>query len=405
MRPVFVLSAARTPIGKFGGAFASLTAADLGEAAAKAALERSGLPPAAVDETIFGHARQAGGGPNTARQVSHRAGVPDSVPAFTVNKACASSLKAITLGALTIAAGENDVVLAGGTECMSATPYLLPRARFGMRMGDAEVVDAMYRDGFLCPLCGQLMGETAENLVREYGILRAEQDAYAARVAAPRGRRVERGPLRRRDRSGLRRRQEGQRDGRRPTSIRARTPVSNPSASFRRSSIRRAPSTPATPPASPTARRPSSSGPRRRRRRPASSRSPAWPRGPRRAWIRRGWASARCRRSARSSRRRSWRFRTSTSSSSTRPSPRRSSPARGTSRSIPTRLNVNGGAIALGHPIGATGARIATTLLHELRRRGAKRGIATLCVSGRHGDGGPLRAALTAAHKRAEPLQ
>src|SRR5262245_2935458 len=179
MRPVFVLSAARTPIGKFGGAFASLAAADLGEAAAKAAIERSGLPAAAVDETIFGHARQAGGGPNTARQISHRAGVPDAIPAFTVNKACASSLKAITLGALTIAAGENDVVLAGGTECMSATPYLLPRARFGMRMGNAEVVDAMYRDGFLCPLCGQLMGETAENLVREYGILRAEQDAYA----------------------------------------------------------------------------------------------------------------------------------------------------------------------------------------------------------------------------------
>src|SRR6478672_1537032 len=180
MRPVFVLSAARTPIGKFGGSFASSSAADLGEVAARAALLRSGLPPAAIDETIFGHARQAGGGPNTARQVSHRAGVPDSVPAFTVNKACASSLKALTLGALSIAAGENEVVLAGGTECMSATPYLLPRARFGMRMGHAEVVDAMYKDGFLCPLCGQLMGETAENLVREYGILRSEQDAYAA---------------------------------------------------------------------------------------------------------------------------------------------------------------------------------------------------------------------------------
>src|SRR6266478_1013718 len=157
-----------------------MSAADLGEVAARAAIERSGLPPAAVDETIFGHARQAGGGPNTARQVSHRAGIPDSVPAFTVNKACASSLKALTLGALSIAAGENDVVLTGGTECMSATPYLLPRARFGLRMGHGEIVDAMYRDGFLCPLCGQLMGETAENLVREYGILRAEQDAYAA---------------------------------------------------------------------------------------------------------------------------------------------------------------------------------------------------------------------------------
>src|SRR5512132_4423405 len=180
MRPVYVLSAARTPIGKFGGSFASSSAADLGVAAAKAALERSGLPPAAVDETIFGHARQAGGGPNTARQVSHRAGVPDSVPAYTVNKACASSLKAITLGALSIAAGENDVVLVGGAECMSGTPYLLPRARFGYRMGHSEIVDAMYRDGFLCPLCGQLMGETAENLVREFGILRVEQDAYAA---------------------------------------------------------------------------------------------------------------------------------------------------------------------------------------------------------------------------------
>src|SRR5512144_1442904 len=149
MKAVFVLSAARTPIGRFGGAFASLSAADLGEVAASAAVERSGLPPAAIDETIFGHARQAGGGPNTARQVSHRAGIPDSVPAYTINKACASSLKAITLGALSIAAGENDAVLVGGTECMSATPYLLTRARFGYRMGDSELVDGMYRDGFL----------------------------------------------------------------------------------------------------------------------------------------------------------------------------------------------------------------------------------------------------------------
>jgi acetyl-CoA C-acetyltransferase len=132
-----------------------MSAADLGVVAAKAALDRSGLPPAAVGETIFGHARQAGGGPNTARQVSHRAGVPDAVPAFTVNKACASSLKALTLGALSIAAGENEVVLVGGAECMSATPYLLGGVRFGERLGHGELADAMYRDGFLCPLCGQ----------------------------------------------------------------------------------------------------------------------------------------------------------------------------------------------------------------------------------------------------------
>ena len=139
MRPVYVLSAARTPIGKFGGAFAALTAAELGEVAARAAIERSGLPAAAMDETIFGHARQAGGGPNTARQVSHRAGVPDAVPAFTVNKACASSLKAITLGALTIAAGENEVVLAGGHrvhvgDAVPAAPRALRHAH-GQRGG------------------------------------------------------------------------------------------------------------------------------------------------------------------------------------------------------------------------------------------------------------------------------
>src|SRR5450755_2813165 len=106
-RPVYILSAVRTPIGKFGGSFASLSAADLGTAAARGALERSGLPAGAVGETVFGHARQAGGGPNTARQVAHRAGVPDSVPAYTVNKACASSLKAVTLAAASIAAGEH----------------------------------------------------------------------------------------------------------------------------------------------------------------------------------------------------------------------------------------------------------------------------------------------------------
>ena len=179
MRDVFVLSSARTPIGKFGGAFAGMSAADLGTSAAAGALARAGIEPDEVDETIFGHARQAGGGPNSARQVAHRAGVPDSSPAFTVNKACASSLKAIALASLSIAAGEADVILAGGHECMSATPYLLPRARFGYRMGNAELVDGMYRDGFLCPLCGELMGETAERLAREYSISREEQDAYA----------------------------------------------------------------------------------------------------------------------------------------------------------------------------------------------------------------------------------
>ena len=176
---VYILSAARTPIGKFGGAFASLSAPELGAVAAAAALSRARLSPESVDEVIFGHARQAGNGPNPARQVGRRVGLPDGVPAFTVNQACASGLKAILLGADAIRLGRAGRVLAGGHEAMSRTPYLLPRARWGLRMGHAEVVDGMTQDGFLCPLCGQMMGETAETLAKEYGISRERQDAFA----------------------------------------------------------------------------------------------------------------------------------------------------------------------------------------------------------------------------------
>jgi acetyl-CoA C-acetyltransferase len=170
----------RTPIGKFGGALAPLSAADLGTAAAKGALERAGLDPARVDQTIFGHARQAGGGPNSARQIAWRAGVPQERPAFTVNQACASGLQAILSAARAILLGEAEVVLAGGTESMSNTPYLLPRARWGYRLGHDEIVDGMYRDGFSDPLSGLIMGETAEVLARERGVSRADADAWAA---------------------------------------------------------------------------------------------------------------------------------------------------------------------------------------------------------------------------------
>ncbi|HEX6201391.1 MAG TPA: acetyl-CoA C-acyltransferase, partial [Thermoanaerobaculia bacterium] len=179
-RPPLVLAApVRTPIGRFGGALAPLAAADLGTAAARACLERAGLAADAVDQVILGHARQAGGGPNTARQVAHRAGVPDDRPAFTVNQACASGLQAVLSGARTILTGEAEVVLAGGTESMSNTPYLLPRMRWGYRMGHAEVVDGMYRDGFDDPLSGLVMGETAEELAAERGIDRTAADLWA----------------------------------------------------------------------------------------------------------------------------------------------------------------------------------------------------------------------------------
>jgi acetyl-CoA C-acetyltransferase len=381
MRPVYVLSAARTPIGKFGGVFAGLSPAELGAAAAKAAIERSGLSPEAVGESIFGHARQAGGGPNTARQISHRTGVPDSVPAFTVNKACASSLKAITLGALTIAAGENDVVLAGGTECMSATPYMLPRARFGTRMGDTEVVDGMYRDGFLCPLCGQLMGQTAETLAREHGIARAEQDAYAL--------------------ESQRRACEASKAGRFEDEL---TPVTvagkkgdvtvaadeHPRPDTTLESLSRLPpifEKDGTVHAGNSSGITDGAAALVLATGDVARNAGVEPLGRVAAWVSAGVDPARM-------------------GIGPVPAIRALLAKTGLAlgdidlielneafaaqvlacvRDLPLdmeRVNVNGGAIALGHPIGATGARVATTLLHEMKRRGARRGLATLCVSG-----------------------
>lgn len=179
MQTIYILSGVRTPIGKFGGGLASLTAADMGVVAAKAAMERAGVRPEQVEETIFGNARQAGGGPNPARQISVRSGVPQEVPAFTVNKACASGMKSIALAYQAILLGDANCILAGGTESMSRVPYYLDGARWGYRLGNQEMVDGMYRDGFFCPLAKMVMGETAEVLVEQYKITREEQDEYA----------------------------------------------------------------------------------------------------------------------------------------------------------------------------------------------------------------------------------
>src|SRR5271154_790959 len=180
LQAVYILSAVRTPIGKFGGSLASLTAADMGVVAVKAAMERAGIQPEQVEETIFGNARQAGGGPNPARQIAIRSGVPQEVPAFTVNKACASGLKSIALAYQAILLGDASCILAGGTESMSRVPYYL-EARWGYRLGNQELGDGMYRDGFFCPLAKMVMGETAEVLAEQYKITRDEQDQFALR--------------------------------------------------------------------------------------------------------------------------------------------------------------------------------------------------------------------------------
>jgi acetyl-CoA C-acetyltransferase len=174
-----ILDGARTPIGRFLGSYRDIPAVDLGVLAATEAMRRSNVDPGDIDQTIYGHARQAGNGPNTGRQVSVRAGVPVEVSAYNVNIACGSGMKAVQLGAQQIALGDAEVILAGGMENMTRVPFILDRMRTGYRMRDATVYDAMYRDGLLDPLCGLIMGETAENVADRYDISRQEQDELA----------------------------------------------------------------------------------------------------------------------------------------------------------------------------------------------------------------------------------
>ena len=181
MKNIYLAGAVRTPIGKFGGTLASWTAADLGVAAAKESLRRAGVAADQITDSIWGCARQAGGGPNVARQITFRAGVPQTTPAATINQACGSGLKAIILAAQEIMLGRADAVLAGGTESMSRVPYFAEGARWGARLGNMQLVDGMYRDGFSDPLSGLLMGQTAEKLARQYEISRGEQDEFALR--------------------------------------------------------------------------------------------------------------------------------------------------------------------------------------------------------------------------------
>jgi acetyl-CoA C-acetyltransferase len=174
-----ILEGARTPIGRFLGAFTDVPTVELGIVATKEALRRAAVEPADVDALVYGHARQAGNGPNTARQVAFRSGLGEEKPAFTVNMACGSGVKAVEVAANDIVLGNSEVVVAGGMENMTRTPAILDRMRTGYRVGDAPLHDGMYRDGFLDPLCGLVMGETAENLARKYNIPRDEQDEFA----------------------------------------------------------------------------------------------------------------------------------------------------------------------------------------------------------------------------------
>src|SRR5437016_11582295 len=180
MSEAWILSSARTPVGKYLGSLAELTAPQLGAVAVAEALRRARVPAERVDEVILGNVIQAGVGQNPARQAALKAGLPDRIAAFTVNKVCGSGLKAVMLAAQAIRAGDADVILAGGMESMSRAPHLLFGARSGWKIGDQKAVDAMIRDGLWCAFENWHMGDAAEHIATKCGIVRGEQDRFAA---------------------------------------------------------------------------------------------------------------------------------------------------------------------------------------------------------------------------------
>jgi acetyl-CoA C-acetyltransferase len=392
MKSVFILSAVRTAIGKYGGSLRDFTAPDLGVVAARAALERAGIAAQEVDEAIFGHGRQAASGPNPARQISVRAGVPVTVPAYTVNQACASGMKAITLGYQEIVLGNADVILAGGTESMSRLPYYLESARWGARLGHQELVDSMYRDGFFCPLSQMIMGETAEVLAEQYHIPREEQDAFALTSQQRAQKAIESGrlsdeivPVTVKEKKGERifSTDEHPRFNTTAADLAKLRPVFSKTGTITAGN-----SSGITDAAAAlvvvSEDRLKRTGVRPLARIAGYSTAAVDPRvmgiGPVPAVrkllektggrledfdvveLNEAFAAQvlACDRELHFDR---------------------------------ERLNVNGGAIALGHPIGATGARIVVTLLHEMKKRRARKGLATLCVSGGMGMAMALEAA------------
>ena len=381
MQAVYILSGVRTPIGKFGGTMASLTAADMGVVAAKAAMERAGIQPAQIEETIIGNARQAGGGPNVARQISVRSGVPQEVPAFTVNKACASGMKAIALAYQAIALGDATCILAGGTESMSRVPYLLDQARWGYRMGTQELVDGMYRDGFFCPLAKMVMGETAEILAQEYKISREEQDEFALTSQTRAARAIAAGRF---DSEIVPVAIEGKKGA---------TVFSRDEHPFAEASIEKLAKLPPVFSKTGTISAGNSSGitdgaaavvvasehfVKQNNLKPLARIAAVTSAGvdPKTMGI--GPVPA-LQKMADKHNLRLHEFGLIELNEAFAAQVLACDRALNMNRD---RLNVNGGAIALGHPIGCTGTRITVTLLHEMLKRNTKRGVATLCVSG-----------------------
>lgn len=382
MKNIYLAGAVRTPIGKFGGTLQSLTAADMGVAVAKEALRRANVAPDQINDSIWGCARQAGGGPNVARQITFRAGVPETVPAFTVNQACGSGLKAIILAAQEIMLGRADAVLAGGTESMSRVPYFAEGARWGMRMGNMQLVDGMYRDGFNDPLSGLMMGQTAEKLARQYEISREEQDEFALRSqqraeAANNSSRFKDEVMAleiagRKNETTSFAQDEHCRTGTTLTDLAKLPPVF-----YKDGSVTAGNSSGITDGASALVVL-SEAGINRAGVKPQARIVDYKISGVAPDIMGIGPVPAVRALLARQNL-------TLDQIDLVELNEAFAAQVIACDRELgfdPERLNVNGGAIALGHPIGCTGVRITTTLVHEMQKREAKLGLATLCVSG-----------------------
>ncbi|NQU50791.1 MAG: acetyl-CoA C-acetyltransferase [Planctomycetes bacterium] len=382
MSKVYLVSACRTPIGKFQGGLSSFRAPELGAKAVQESLSRAGISGDVVDEVILGNVLQAGVGQNPARQAAIYAGIPHQVPPLTINKVCGSGLKAVMLGAQSIKAGDNNIVIAGGMESMSQAPYLVPSARTGARLGDSKLVDAMVHDGLWDVYSNKHMGLTGELVADEYGISREQQDEYSAASHQKAEAAWEAGrfdaetfdvevPQRKKDPIILRR-DEGIRNGMTAASLAGlraafkkdgsvtagnASQISDGASALIVASEAAVEKHGLTPIAEITGYA-------------AGGMAPEWVMmAPKVAVenleartgfsrhdfdlieINEAFASGAC-------------------------------SLLKTLELDPSRVNVNGGAVALGHPIGASGARILVTLLYAMKDRGAETGLATLCLGG-----------------------
>jgi acetyl-CoA C-acetyltransferase len=381
MREVVIVSAVRTPVGKFLGGLSALSAVELGAIAVRAAVERAGVVAEAVDECVMGCVLPAGLGQNPARQAALRGGLSDSVSALTINMVCGSGLRAVGLAAREIAQGDAEIVVAGGMESMSNAPYLLPGARKGMRMGDGAVVDSMVRDGLWCACEDFHMGETAELVADKHSITREEQDRFAleshhrASEAWKQGRfDAEVVPV---EVPG----KKGSRTVTRDESVREDTTMEALAAlkpAFRKKGTVTAGNAPGVNDAAAAVVVMSAEKARELKLKPmatiraqaTSGVAPRWVMlapviGVQRVLKRAGWAMS--------------------DVDLFELNEAFAVQALGVTKELGLdmeRVNVNGGAVAIGHPIGASGARIFVTLLHEMQRRNVRKGVAALCLGG-----------------------